>query len=199
MPATPEGFYEAVFRFQRVGGVRVSTWTLGIDGVGIGAGAPTTLADMLYGFGSDPGGPYAAGAMVGNWQFIGVTCTYMSPTGPIVGEHNETTTGAAVGAPLVPNCALLIKKTTASGGRRNRGRMYVPPVWPPETKVDGDGTIDSAEVATLQSQYDPFFDDLIGADLVPVLFHTESPFTPTPITGFQVQSLMATQRRRLRK
>jgi hypothetical protein len=46
-----------------------------------------------------------------------------------------------------------------------------------------------------------FYDDLVGNDYLPVVFHSAgSPITtPTPITSFKTDPLAATQRRRLRR
>lgn len=199
MPTIPVGSYENVLKFQRIGAPRLATWTLGTNSTAGTTLDPNDHAAAVWDSFTNVGGPYVTGAMIGNWQFIGVTTTLMDDTGPVVGEYNQTISGSAAGLGLVPNTALLIKKNTASGGRRNRGRMYVPPVWPPETKVDGNGVIDSGEVTTLQNQYNSAFADLVTNNCPPMLFHSEAPFTATAITGFTVQSLMATQRRRLRK
>lgn len=104
------------------------------------------------------------------------------------------------GAPtaLPPNCALLVRKITASGGRRGRGRFYLPGVI--EAYADGAGLIDSGTIAILQTNAGTMLSNLLlDADIAQVvLLHSTAPFTPTVITNFVVQNRLATQRRRLR-
>jgi len=112
--------------------------------------------------------------------------------------------GAATGAPLPPNCAQLIRKRTDLGGRRGRGRMYIPGLE--EGVVDGVGNITTPAQAIFQADADEWMDKLttaIGARLYPpVVLHrsegigAEPP--PTPIVSFVVERKIATQRRRLR-
>lgn len=199
MTTIPLGFYENVFRFQRISAPRISTWTLGSESSAAIPPGPDDMAFSMYSAFTGTISPFVAGSMNGSWQFLGVTTTLMTSTGPLIGEHNGTITGGAVGLALVPNTAVLVTKNTTSGGRRNRGRAYIPPVWPPENHVDANGIIDNGELATLQSQYDAAFAALATDSVTPVLFHSAAPFTPTVIVGFTVQSLVATQRRRLRK
>jgi hypothetical protein len=120
---------------------------------------------------------------------------------PIVVEYGATTVGSNNDEPLPPNCALLVRKTTAFGGRRNRGRAYIPGLsLKPSTSPAG--MIDGAAVTALQSDANDWW--AAAANVGPpevsglVLLHSESPFTPTPITGLDVQDKIATQRRRLR-
>jgi hypothetical protein len=44
-----------------------------------------------------------------------------------------------------------------------------------------------------------FFPAITTAGFPQVILHSEAPFTPTPVSSYEVQSLMATQRRRMRK
>lgn len=98
---------------------------------------------------------------------------------------------------LPQNCAYLIKKITGVGGRRNRGRMYVPGV--PENVVDAAGNLLAAEIDAIQGMLGTWFTALQAITALgdPVILHNNSS-TPTPITSFQCDPRIATQRRRMR-
>ncbi len=104
--------------------------------------------------------------------------------------------GTVTGDGMTPQVAYLIKKLTALGGRRNRGRMYLPGAN--ESKVDGQGNVSSSFVTSLQTAADWFFTDLGTADIGLVILHADSS-TPTDVTGLTAQAKVATQRRRLKR
>ena len=186
------------------------------DGIMPGTGRPWTVTQ---GFAheytnanqcaSDAGEIWAAsflGMQIDELQFTG-TRVYLGNDGaPLVGSSNTGAgNGAASGEPYASNACVLIKRVTALGGRANRGRMYVPGVR--EAGVAdganlvgtdltnwGTVTIDYA-LGWFEATRDP--DHLFTA---PVILHDELVGgLPTPIVEFQLQSLLATQRRRLRK
>lgn len=120
-----------------------------------------------------------------------------SLTGPSA-DHAGSAVGDITSAGVSPNTALLVTKNTADGGRGGRGRAFMPGLA--EADVDTDGGIDSTYLAVAQAQWADFGVAFFfgGAPLV-VLHSAGSPITdPSPITSFTVQSLAATQRRRLR-
>jgi hypothetical protein len=111
--------------------------------------------------------------------------------------------GNIAGAPLPNNCAVLVKKQTQLGGRRGRGRMFIPGIT--AAQVTGSGVIDVGTLTSWQSMVTELFlgsPDNAPANVVePVLFHrlpTTSDLPPTPIVGLAVDGRIATQRRRLR-
>lgn len=106
--------------------------------------------------------------------------------------------GLRAGEALPPNCAMLVRKLTASGGRRNRGRMYVPAVT--EADVGSLGVINTAWQATVNAAMNALYIALVNSARIDqiVLFHDTAPFTPTVVTGLELQPKIATQRRRLR-
>lgn len=113
-------------------------------------------------------------------------------------SSNTPEQGDQAGAPLPNNCAVLIKKLTASGGRRNRGRMFVPGI--PEGDVDSVGTISGTPLSAWQSIADDLWSTFVAHSAVDnvVLFHDSAPHTPTVVTDLQVATRIATQRRRMR-
>jgi len=109
------------------------------------------------------------------------------------------------GAMASPNCALLVKKQTATGGRRGRGRNYIPWVLL-DAAVDDVGNVDSGSLAVRQSDAEDWLEDLelgtTGSYATPmVILHDSSGSGPEPapsvVTALQVDSRIANQRRRL--
>lgn len=105
--------------------------------------------------------------------------------------------GGGAGGAMVPiNNAFLVQKLTPFGGRRNRGRAYLPGVS--EAAVDDAGQLDSGIADGLQANIDTMASDMLAInDYNPELFHQTSPFTPTPVSVLNVSPFIATQRGRL--
>lgn len=119
------------------------------------------------------------------------------PSAPIVYERGVDIEGTNAGTSLPPGSAFLIKKSTLRGGRKGRGRAYWPGV--PADYVDEGGVIQQ-NVGTIGDQFTAMIGDITEAtvSLDPaVLLHTGSE-TPDEITGWSVDPMIATQRRRLR-
>lgn len=104
-----------------------------------------------------------------------------------------------------PNTSVLLQKVTALGGRANRGRAF----WPglvSRTDLSESGVISGGPLAAIQADVDSFLAHLATgnggatAETPMVILHDEtSPTTtPTPVIDLVVDSLVATQRRRLR-
>jgi hypothetical protein len=116
-------------------------------------------------------------------------------TGPQV-EVAVNSPGTGSPAEVQPNMSALVQKRTALGGRRNRGRVF----WPvAEDAIDTGGAVDAAVLAVLQAQFDSFFSAIDGLACPLVILHSTGDPTPETVTGLFVQSLAATQRRRLRR
>ncbi len=115
---------------------------------------------------------------------------------------DRNVSGGVVMPPLVQNTAVLLKKNTGLGGRRNRGRMYVPGI--PEGKVFGNGQIVGADHATWNTAAGNLRAELAALSFVTecVIFHTTADgvpgIAPTPIVSMTADTQVATQRRRLR-
>lgn len=108
--------------------------------------------------------------------------------------------GASGSTYFPPNTAMLIKKQTAAGGRRNRGRMFMPFVVP-ESGADNSGQIDPAFLSGRQAAATAWLGSLTTITNVGnmVILHSEGPSTPTTVTGLSVDPLLATQRKRMRR
>jgi len=199
MPSIPAGFIESTFIFSLAGSTHDMTWTMGWDPAIIPALTPAAYADGIYAAFVGSGKPYTAANIVAGWTFEGVSVVKQLESGPITGDHIAPIVGTAATAPLTPNVAILWNKTTGEGGRRNRGRAFIPPYAPGEGSVDGLGVINSGVVSATQTLYDTAMTAAGSFGLIPVLFHQTAPFTPTEIENFTMQPLVATQRRRLRR
>lgn len=117
-------------------------------------------------------------------------------------------TGNSSGEKLPQNCAALIRKNTALGGRRNQGRMFLPGILD-ENEVNQVGVIASFSVSAFQVAAAAMLADLTsgeqaGATPVPspmYLLHSEGGSTlppPTIVTSLTADNVISTQRRRLR-
>lgn len=106
--------------------------------------------------------------------------------------------GTASSSPA-PNVAVLWKKVCAERGRANRGRFYLPAGYVGEGVVDNGGNLPDSEVVVQQSNADALYTAITavaGVDNMVVLH--SSALAPTAILNLQAESMVATQRRRLR-
>lgn len=144
------------------------------------------------------GRPCNAGNMSSSYIYLGVECMRMTATGPISGTAPESQVGTSSLSPCPPNCSLLIQKSTTRGGRKGKGRMYVPIFNKSESDIEKDGSILTGNLATLQGYWGGAFTALAASDVKPALLHSDGS-TPDLITAWTVKPLIATQRRRLRR
>jgi len=108
--------------------------------------------------------------------------------------------GGAVSQTSPPiNCCVLVSKNTSRGGRRNKGRMYVPNVLA-AASVSEAGVISGGAMTVLQAAADDHLAALTTAGAPMYVLHNDPPVgvTPAPVTSLNVDSTMATQRRRMR-
>lgn len=103
--------------------------------------------------------------------------------------------------PLPPNTALLVKKSTALGGRAGRGRFFFPG-FASFGNLSAAGVLGDVYRDALQDQFNDWHDFLnstvVGISTPPVLLHATASPVPSPILSFTVDGKVATQRRRLR-
>lgn len=123
-----------------------------------------------------------------------------SSTGPTY-EAFPNTAGTDGGALLPPNCAVLVRKLTALGGRKGRGRAYVPGISEISGSLDSSGTFSTAEATVIDTAFAGLDADLLAdttfGPVQTVLLHSDST-VPTFISGWATSNKIATQRRRLR-
>jgi len=111
--------------------------------------------------------------------------------------------GASTAQKLPQNCALLVRKNTTLGGRRNRGRFFVPGMLT-EGGVNNVGVITTSDRGAYQGGFDAFLAYLnTQTPILPMfILHNSQgisePPDPTAVNSLTVDVTIATQRRRLR-
>lgn len=128
----------------------------------------------------------------------GVEVTRMTATGPIQGSAPQAIPGTKSAPPVPVNSSFLLQKQTGRGGRQGRGRCFLPPIWTDESNVSASGVITSFDLGLIQALWTNALTDLLASDCPPVLLHADGS-TPDPILSWTVSSVVATQRRRLRR
>lgn len=199
MASPPAGYVEATYITQPLNGTRQSTFVIGWDVAAFLTKTPLQMANDCLNHIRAVGCPWASTVVNQDWITVGVRITKMLETGPLLGEVISPVTGTRAKSSLPPNTSVLVRKSTDAGGRRNRGRIFMPSTYLDETLVPNTGIIPNTELLTLQSTINSW---VIGADTAgykPVIYHTEAPYTPTPVRDMSAVSLLATQRRRMRK
>jgi hypothetical protein len=199
--ATPPGYADVSVEMTHVGNPRPSFLTFGInptltDAAAIAADIATTLGAAA--------GPKTILDSEASFTAVRVSVG-TDGTEDIVYESAISIVGTAPLTALPSNCAVLVHKRTARGGRRGRGRLFLP--WCiSEAAVDEAGIIAGATVTTLNVAMSAWHGDLSTRGSPMVLLHQPSsagtvhPTTPGPpdvVTGLVVDNLIATQRRRL--
>lgn len=186
----PSGYGEATFEYSGAGLNYPAANTLGFQNVAV-----DTATDIAVSLGA----LWATNVMpeLSNTITLDTVTVKLGPddVGP-TGISTPNQAGGSSGTQAPSNVTYLIKKVTAVGGRQGRGRLYLPGVT--EASVGGDGVIDSNKVDDLQDAFDDVLSGMAGADLPAVLLHSDNT-VPYQLTGFQVQPLAATQRRRMRR
>ena len=203
--AIPPGFAQVKLRFRLTGDPEEMISTVGVDPTGSAPTDPTAIAAMAasaFVIGFTPGRVPIA------YEFVGASVQMGSDGGDgAVGESIVASQGTMNGSPPPQNVAVLVKKNTALGGRRNRGRFFLPPLVG-EGGIGNYGEFESDSFASVQAGLNAFYEQLTDPagdgtqGLQPVLFHgpgLNMDATPTPIVSFVLDRRVATQRRRLRR
>lgn len=132
-----------------------------------------------------------------NVTFVGIQVVVgtSDPSAPLVYEFAGTEGGSGSNPLSSPQVSMLVKKLTNLGGRRGRGRAYIP--WVQEGQVFDNGHLDGDFRDGVQTA----LNDFVTAEATqlggsPVLLHTDGD-DPSELTSLQVESATATQRRRL--
>lgn len=189
----PEGFALIALDFDLVAGGRTATITIGCtdaDAATVNANATAVRTAWI--------GSFVPAALSSLWQLTRVRYTATRGGLPVDGVDGNVSQGTATFNPVSPAVAALLRKVTDSGGRKNRGRMYLPAGYLGELAVSPNGTIDSAVVSDSTGRFQSFIAALTDDDLGPVILHADSS-TPTDVVDGFMESQVCTQRRRQRK
>lgn len=174
-------------------------------GSGLPRGAAVTYGIKLNGGSWDPGdagllhGHFADDIMPFLTNDVTLTETLMkagpNEDGPFT-VFSDPTVGGIDATSFPPNTAILVEKRTALGGRKNRGRMYLPGVS--EGLYDDAGDMGATSAGTWNTRLATWLASIESEVLQMVILHNDSS-TPTVVTSLQVDQVAATQRRRLRR
>lgn len=190
----PPGFAEAWWAFTVSGDPEPMLISLGID-LAAGEGASQANADAIC---NAPLAEFAA-CISSGYTVRGSHVIFGNDGGDIrIDAVTVNVAGGRTANALPQNCAFLCRKLTASGGRRGRGRFYMPGVA--EADVGNIGDVLSGMQTVLATNLPLVLSDLVGLAQVDnvVLLHQSVPFTPNVITSLTADVRIATQRRRLR-
>jgi hypothetical protein len=203
-----------------IGGEMVASFGFEVNAQGLNQGANVNLQpDVCAQSWSDAWlGAFEAPTMSNAWTFVGVDISLWTadqvaggtPVPPIVGTHDVNSQGSGNWACLPPNCALLVIKQSAIGGRVGKGRCYLPAGYLGESEVNAGGALSSAELSGANAKLGQLVtnlgDNAVGIGLR--LFHGQrhhqgaviAPAAdPTEVTGLVADPRIGTQRRRMHR
>lgn len=198
---TPPGYASCSYELKHTLMTRSAYITFGVDPTGTD---PAAVADLLRGQFAATGSLFSC--IDSNVVLVGTRVSLGTDTGEdLVGASVTQVLCTRALTSLPANCATLVHKITARGGRRGRGRMYIPWAIASATVTEA-GTIVSGDVTAVQNAVNAWRTAVIATVGPLVLLHRPSlpevqpPTTPGPpneITSMVVDPLVATQRRRL--
>ncbi len=207
----PPDFAEVSFRHQFVDGGTIAICTMGMD---LRGGEPSAAADLLRV--TDAWATHHIALLSNAVTYLGTQSRVGVANGdPVVIEVAKLQAGGNVNSMLTRNTAALVKKTTARGGRRGRGRYFLPAVLQ-EAAVDQAGNLTVAMRNLIQTAATDLYGALKLIAGGPVLLHDDQvivgyssttgkpvygtivPGPPDPITALTADTRAATQRRRMR-
>lgn len=187
----PIGFAQINYHFTGEGAPTGADITIGVQ-TGFGPTAEEVAEDAATAWGTADMAALYVDALT-----MSKVTVKMGPNA--TGEFHERSVdfpGTGTGAAVPPNTAALIRKNTALGGRKGRGRLYFPGI--PEASVDSGGELLEVLRAGFDTRWEDWSTFMIAAGWVPVLLHGDET-TPTPLTALSCSVTSATQRRRLRR
>lgn len=208
--------FQAKLRWRFAGDSQEMISTLGVRKNGSSPGdPPATIADVnaiAEKVSKSWTEAFADSFMKVGWTFAGVEVISgrggVGEDDTLVGSYNNFHVGADAAGTPPTNCAVLVRKLTGRGGKRGRGRMFLPPAYLDEAGVDGNGILSSGVLSAFGTCLDAFQTHLGTADadgdaLDPLLFHWVPAAGAGPeadlITDFVCAPQIATQRQRMRR
>lgn len=198
----PPGFAQAVYEFSLDGDQQPMVTTVGVDSSGAGGNFVDLANSLQAGFNQ------TFRAQIPSVYHLERVTLYVGQDGgaPTIFDSTGVRSNGGKAFPAIPqNSCWLIRKRTTLGGRRGRGRFYMPGVA--EAQVNNIGQIEAAERAAAQTAvnnwYSTFSAPSVGMPHLPYVLHRSEGFgvepPPTLITNFVVDAMIATQRQRLRR
>lgn len=190
----PTGFAQVAYRCTLLDDPEPMITTVGLDMSTADPDPTTAAADLLDQWQA----AFPPANTFSQYNLQSVTLRIGNGTSsPDLVEVNSPQPGTAVGNPPPQNVTLLVRKLSTLGGRRGRGRMYVPLWMQPESTINANGFLDASARTARQSEINSWLGGVFGFVILHSTGITSTP-VPTPITSFVVDARVATQRRRLR-
>jgi hypothetical protein len=198
---TPPGFASCSYELRHSLMSRSAFLTFGVDPT---ATDPNGIATSLASAFAAPGSLFTT--LDSNVQLQQTRVSLGTDgTEDIVGTSPQLVACTLGGTSPPANCAVLVHKRTARGGRRGRGRMYIP--WACSVSSIGESGVvlaaDITRIGTAVAAWAAQVTSLVGPLVIlhrpstPGTIHPSVPGTPNPVTSFVVDPLVGTQRRRL--
>lgn len=197
----PPGYAQCSIEITNAGDPEPWYVTHGVSTTAAGGDYPAVGASVMGAFGAAWQSFLSTGSRIsGVYLTVGSDggnyTLYVTPDVAII--------GTSTAEKLPQNCAYLIQKQTLRPGRAGKGRCFLPNVAP-EGQVDNVGVISPTSLVSGQEACDLWLDTL--ASEVPVetpmfLLHNQgipSGTTPDSVFRLQLDTRIATQRRRLRR
>jgi len=182
----PAGYYEFAHTHRVSTSLRTAVCTIGMQYFGSDYATDVAVA-------ADAWGTTIVDSMADVWAYTRFTSR--DATG-VITDLSMGVSGGTAHTAATPNVAFLFKKTTSLGGRKQRGRMYLPGVS--EQDVDEMGIVVESKLTELASNMGSWIAAVEAAHFGPTLLHNGTT-APTSLSGIVIESLAATQRRRMRK
>lgn len=170
----------------------VCVWGLSLDGLVLD---PVAMANQLQGAYVDAFSP----GIDSNVTIRASRLTIgQDAADPIVATATSSSPGQAVRESVPPSLAVMLDLHTNLGGRRNRGRKYVP--WASsDGSVSEQGALEASAISGWNTRAANFITRLETLDASPVILHgtgvTSVP-APTPVTSITCNPVIRTQRNR---
>jgi len=195
MPPIPEGHALLKFRFGLTGDTEEMIVTLGVQTTAASNADRVAAANSAM----DSWGDNILPLQANVYQLRGVDAVFGTAGGDIpISSTDAARTGGDPDAPVPQNTAVLVQKLSGLGGRRNRGRFYVPGIS--VLDIGNTGIINGTPLAAWGTAVNNFLLGIESGSFMDsaVIFHSSAPLTPTVVTDLNVDPVVATQRRRLR-
>lgn len=194
----PPGFGNAAFVFTTSAGTGPIVTTCGFDISSYGGDFVSAANDMKGTYAGIFGATTAAELTLDR---VTLTVGQDGPGGSVDSDTVPLPMGRS-GVQVPVSMSPIARKVTNELGRRGRGRMFLPGLLN-NSEVTEDGSVVPARRDAIQLLLNDWMDWLMGVDppgidLPPVLFHSQAPADPTPITGFAVSDLVGWVRGRIR-
>ena len=117
---------------------------------------------------------------------------------PLIGMATSSAPGTAVRESTAPALAVMLSLNTGLGGRRNRGRKFLP--WAAsDTSISEQGALEASLVTGWNNRAAAFMDNLDAMEVNVVILHGTGSTTapaPTPVTSITCNPVVRTQRNR---